>query len=71
MFPLVSDGIALPARDRSSLEYALRIGLTPAEQQRQATACQSILSNPNISIDRAYDLITRSITNSNNLKGRA
>ena len=71
MFPLVSDGIALPARNRSSLEYALRIGLTPAEQQRQATACQSILSNPNMSIDRAYDLITRSITNSNTLKVRA
>ena len=71
MFPLVSDGIALPARDRSSLEYALRIGFTPAEQQRQATACQSILSNPNMSIDRAYDLITRSITNSNTLKVRA
>lgn len=71
MFPLVGDGIALPARNGSSLEYALRIGLTPAEQQRQAAACQSILSNPNMSIDRAYDLITCSITNSNTLKVRA
>jgi hypothetical protein len=70
IFPLVTDGIALPAKNRSSLEHALRIGLTSTEQQRQANACQSILSDPKISINRAYDLIIRSITNRDTLKGR-
>jgi hypothetical protein len=69
-FPLVTEGIALPASDRSSLENALRIGLTPAERTRQATACRSMLSNPGESIERAYELITR-ITKCTTLNVRA
>lgn len=68
-FPLVTEGIALPASDRLSLQKALHLSLTPAEQKRQGAACRSNLSNPGASIDRAYELITR-IINSTSLKVR-
>lgn len=61
-FPLVRDGIALSAHDRSSLEDALRTGLSPAEQERQAAACHGTFRDPGVSIDHAYELIARVVS---------
>lgn len=62
-FPLVIDGIALPASDRNTLDAAIQTGLTAVERGRQANACRAIFGNPDDPIKKAYKLIERIVEN--------
>ena len=62
-FPLVIDGIALPAFDRNTLEAAIQTGLTALERGRQANACRAIFGNPDDPIEKAYKLIDKVLNN--------
>ncbi|MDP3871359.1 MAG: hypothetical protein Q8Q80_01735 [Methyloversatilis sp.] len=62
-FPLVTDGIALPAVDRQTLEVAIRTGLTNAERKRQADRSRMIFGNLDDPVKDAYELIERIVGN--------
>lgn len=58
-FPLVSEGIALPANDLHSLEAAINKGLTVGESQRQLVRCRLLFNNAGTPVEKAFTVIDK------------